>query len=189
MDEDKKAGVIGAGLMGAEITLVFALGGNEVVPNDHDKAALDRGAARIAAVLRKGVDRRSCTPIWRRRCWPASTPSPISPISLIARLSPVFEAIEVKTAVLQALDATCAADCVIATNTSALPISTLAGALPPARRHKCIGTHYFSPVLRMPLLEVIPGFDTDIDVIGEIADLMRASAKRRSSSRTSPVSR
>lgn len=98
----------------------------------------------------------------------------------------VFEAIEVKTAVLQALDATCAADCVIATNTSALPISTLAGALPPARRHKCIGTHYFS---RMPLLEVIPGFDTDIDVIGEIADLMRASAKRRSSSRTSPVSR
>ena len=138
--------------------------------------------------MRKGVDRRSCTPdLAEAALARIHTTTDFADCAIVAEA--VFEAIEVKTAVLQALDATCAADCVIATNTSTFPISTLAGALPPARRHKFIGTHYFSPVSRMPLLEVIPGFDTDIDVIGEIADLMRASAKRRSSSRTSPVSR
>jgi 3-hydroxybutyryl-CoA dehydrogenase len=179
MGEGMKAGVVGAGLMGAEIALVFALGGNEVLLNDRDEAALDRGMARIAEVLRRGVDRGSYTP--------DQADEALAHIRTTADLADfadrrivteaVFEALEVKTAVLQALDATCAADCVIASNTSTIPISTLAGALLPARRRRILGTHYFSPVSRMSLVEVIPGFDTDTDVVGEIADLMRAIGK------------
>ena len=177
--KDMKAGVVGAGLMGAEIALVFALGGNEVVLNDRDAAALDRGAARIATVLRKGVERGSYTP--------EQADAALARIRTTADLADfadcgivteaVFEAITVKTEVLQALDKTCAAQCVIATNTSTIPISTLAGVLASERRHRIIGTHYFSPVSRMPLVEVIPGFDTDSTVVDTVADLMRGIDK------------
>jgi 3-hydroxybutyryl-CoA dehydrogenase len=72
----------------------------------------------------------------------------------------VFEAAEVKASVLKALDQICPAGALIASNTSTIPISTLAAQLSVARRPKFIGTHYFSPVSRMQLVEVVPGFDT-----------------------------
>jgi len=179
MDEDMKAGVVGAGLMGAEIALVFALSGSEVVLNDRDDAALNRGVARIEEVLRKAVDRASYTSdqadaaLTRIRA--TTDLGDFTDRDIVTEA--VFEAIEVKTAVLQALDAACAADCVIASNTSTMPISTLAGALSPARRRRFLGTHYFSPASRMSLVEVIPGFDTDADVVGEVAGLMRGIGK------------
>jgi 3-hydroxybutyryl-CoA dehydrogenase len=72
----------------------------------------------------------------------------------------VFESLEVKRGVLQQLDRACAPECLIASNTSTIPISTLAACLPAERRPFFVGTHYFSPVSRMKLVEVIPGFDT-----------------------------
>jgi 3-hydroxybutyryl-CoA dehydrogenase len=72
----------------------------------------------------------------------------------------VFEDLAVKAEVLANLDRVCAPECVIATNTSTIPISTLASRVSPERRPRFIGTHYFSPVSRMRLVEVIPGFDT-----------------------------
>lgn len=176
---DLKAGVVGAGLMGAEIALVFALDGYEVILNDRDAAALDRGTARIAAVLRKGVERGRNTAEQAEaalaRIHATTALADFADCGIVTEA--VFEAIEVKTAVLQALDAACAAECVIATNTSTIPISTLAGALSPARRIRTIGTHYFSPVSRMPLVEVIPGFDTDSAVVDGVSDLMRGIGK------------
>lgn len=177
--KDIKAGVVGAGPMGAEIALVFAFGGNAVVLNDHDAAALDRGMARLATVLRKGVERGSYTTeqadaaLGRIRT--TTDLADFADCSIVTEA--VFEAIEVKTAVLQALDKACAAECVIATNTSTIPISTLTAVLAPARRNRVIGTHYFSPVSRMPLVEVIPGFDTDSKVVDRVAELMRGIGK------------
>ncbi|HEU4961386.1 MAG TPA: 3-hydroxyacyl-CoA dehydrogenase family protein [Sphingomonas sp.] len=177
--KDTKAGVVGAGLMGAEIALVFAFGGNAVVLNDHDAAALDHGMARLTTVLRKGVERGGYTTeqadaaLGRIRT--TTDLADFADCSIVTEA--VFEAIEVKTAVLQALDKACAAECVIATNTSTIPISTLAAVLTPARRNRVIGTHYFSPVSRMPLVEVIPGFDTDSEVVDRVAELMRGIGK------------
>lgn len=177
--EGMKAGVVGAGLMGAEIALVFALGGHAVVLNDRAAAALDRGTARIATVLRKGVERGSYTAeqadaaLGRIRT--TIDLGDFADCGIVTEA--VFESIEVKTAVLQALDKACAAECVVATNTSTIPISTLAGALSPARQDRVIGTHYFSPVSRMPLVEVIPGFDTDSTVVDRVAELMRGIGK------------
>jgi 3-hydroxybutyryl-CoA dehydrogenase len=79
--------------------------------------------------------------------------------------------------VLEALDSVCRTDCIIATNTSTLPISTLAVALPAARRANFLGTHYFSPVSRMPLVEVVTGFDTSPEVGARIAAILREIGK------------
>jgi len=72
----------------------------------------------------------------------------------------VFEDPRVKSDVLSRLDSVCKAECVIATNTSTIPITTLAATLPESRRARFVGTHYFSPVSRMRLVELIPAFET-----------------------------
>ena len=158
----KKIGVVGAGLMGAEIALVFALAGHDVLLNDRDRASLDRATARLRMLMEKGVGRgfyktEEIEPTLAR----------IRPITELGAFTDrefvteaVFEALDVKASVLKALDEICPADTLIASNTSTIPISTLAAQLPVARRPNFIGTHYFSPVSRMKLVEVIPGFDT-----------------------------
>jgi 3-hydroxybutyryl-CoA dehydrogenase len=158
----KKIGVVGAGLMGVEIALVFALAGHDVLLNDRDRASLDRATARLRMLMEKGVGRgfyktEEIEPTLAR----------IRPITELGAFTDrefvteaVFEALDVKASVLKALDEICPADTLIASNTSTIPISTLAAELPVARRPNFIGTHYFSPVSRMKLVEVIPGFDT-----------------------------
>ena len=158
----KKIGVVGAGLMGAEIALVFALAGHDVLLNDRDQTSLDRATARLRMLMEKGVGRgfykaEEIEPTLGR----------IRPITELGAFTDrefvteaVFEARDVKASVLKALDEICSADTLIASNTSTIPISTLAAELPVARRPNFIGTHYFSPVSRMKLVEVIPGFDT-----------------------------
>lgn len=179
MNEGKKAGVVGAGLMGSEIALVFALSGHEVILHDRDAAALDRGVKRIETVLHKGVERgnyvREQAEVAVGRLRTTADFTDFGACEIVTEA--VFEAIEVKTAVLQALDAVCAESCVIASNTSTIPISTLARTLAEARRARFIGTHYFSPVSRMPLVEVIPGFDTEKRVVASTIDLMRDIGK------------
>jgi len=158
----KKIGVVGAGLMGAEIALVFALAGHDVLLNDRDQTSLDRATARLRMLMEKGVGRgfykaEEIEPTLGR----------IRPITELGAFTDrefvteaVFEARDVKASVLKALDEICSADTLIASNTSTIPISTLAAELPVARRPNFIGTHYFSPVSRMKLVEVIPGFGT-----------------------------
>jgi 3-hydroxybutyryl-CoA dehydrogenase len=178
-DADMKVGIVGAGLMGAEIALVFALGGHEVVLNDRDDAVLQRATARIATMLRKGVERGSYMPDQERgalaRLRTMTDLDGFIDCGLVTEA--VFEAVEVKTAVLHALDAACDVECVIASNTSTIPISTLAGTLPSERRRRFIGTHFFSPVSRMRLVEIIPGFDTDGAVVSDVTELMRGIGK------------
>lgn len=174
-----KVGVAGAGLMGAEIALVFALGGFDVLLNDRDEAALARSIVRLATVLDKGVARGFYSPEQRDRALARIHPAPdiaaFAECGLVTEA--VFEALEAKEAVLKAFDAVCPPDCLLTSNTSTLPISTLAAALPPARRGKFLGTHYFSPVSRMALVEVIPGFDTDPAASAQVTEILRQIGK------------
>lgn len=173
-----KVGVVGAGLMGAEIALVFALGGFQVVMTDLDDGALQRATARLAALMDKGVSRGTYTPEQRQAL------ALISPAMDLGRLADcdlvteaVFESIETKQAVLLALDGVCRPGCILASNTSTLPISTLGAALSPERRAAFLGAHYFSPVSRIQLVEVIPGFETDPQVSARVIDLLKAIGK------------
>lgn len=174
-----KIGVVGAGLMGAEIALVFALGGFDVRLHDRDATALDRAIARLRALLDKGVARgvyrADIADAALAQIEPAPTLACFADCDLVTEA--VFESLEAKTAVLLGLDAVCKPDCIIASNTSTIPISTLAAALPDVRRARFLGTHYFSPVSRMPLVEVIPGFSTDAAVATQASLLLESIGK------------
>jgi 3-hydroxybutyryl-CoA dehydrogenase len=89
----------------------------------------------------------------------------------------VFEDLAVKSTVIATLGRVCKSECVIATNTSTIPISTLAAQLPSEQRGRFIGTHYFSPVSRMKLVEVIPGFDTADETVAAAMELMQSIGK------------
>jgi 3-hydroxybutyryl-CoA dehydrogenase len=158
----KKVGVVGAGLMGGEIALVFALAGHDVLLNDRDQPSLDRAIQRLQTGMQKGVARGFYT---QDQIAPA-----LARIKLTVDLAAfadqelvteaVFEDATIKMELLARLGAIVGPDCIIASNTSTLPISTLACALPVEGRARFLGTHYFSPVSRMLLVEVIPGFAT-----------------------------
>ncbi|WP_334185515.1 3-hydroxyacyl-CoA dehydrogenase family protein [Novosphingobium sp.] len=169
-----KIGVVGAGLMGAEIALVFALAGHDVLLNDRDQASLDRAMARLRSLMTKGVDRgffeASEIDPTLARIYPTTELQDFADRELVTEA--VFEAVDVKRPVLQALAKITAPSCIIATNTSTIPISTLAAEVPEERRGRFIGTHYFSPVSRMKLVEVIPGFDTDAAVVTQVIGIM-----------------
>ena len=175
----ERIGVVGAGLMGAEIALVFALAGHEVLLNDRDERALDRALQRLSDLLSKGVARglfqAEPAKLALRRIQSATDFDGFSSVDMAVEA--VFEAENVKAAVLSQLDGVCRPDAIIATNTSTIPISTLASYVSKERRSRFLGTHYFSPVSRMKLVEVIPGFETSEETVTTAIDLVTRAGK------------
>ena len=157
-----KIGVVGAGLMGAEIALVYALAGYDVLLCDRTDEALRAALSRLSGILDKGIARG----FYKE----AETSPALARIAITTDLGrfadrdmvteAVFEDEGVKAEIFRSLDGICRADALIASNTSSIAISTLASYLKPERRPSFVGTHYFSPVSRMKLVEVIPQFDT-----------------------------
>ncbi|HKT54043.1 MAG TPA: 3-hydroxyacyl-CoA dehydrogenase family protein [Caulobacteraceae bacterium] len=176
---DEKIGVVGAGLMGAEIALVFALAGHDVLLNDRDEASLERALARLRTLMEKGRERGAYAAEQvepsLQRIRPTVDLAAFADRDVVTEA--VFERIDIKAEVLGALAKICAEDCVIASNTSTIPISTLAAQLPAERRGRFIGTHFFSPVSRMKLVEVIPGFETTDATVESTMELMTRIGK------------
>lgn len=178
MAGQKTAAVIGSGLMGAEIALVFALGGYDVLLADNDPAAVERARDRLATIIDKGIAAGRHEP---------AAGAALDRIRFVTDLDEVatadivteavFEKEEIKAKVLGTLAALCKPEAIIATNTSTIPISTLASHLPPERRGRFIGTHYFSPVSRMKLVEVIPAFATAPETLEETLAIMEGIGK------------
>jgi 3-hydroxybutyryl-CoA dehydrogenase len=172
-------GVVGAGLMGAEIALVFALAGYQVLLNDREEQSLDRAKARLRTLMEKGVPRGFYTEDQIEptlgRIVPTIDLAGFSDCEMVTEA--VFEDEDVKSDLLARLDGIVSAGCLIASNTSTIPISTLAAALAPDRRGHFIGTHYFSPVSRMKLVEVIPGFDTSDETFARAMEVMAEIGK------------
>jgi 3-hydroxybutyryl-CoA dehydrogenase len=175
----RNIGVVGAGLMGGEIALVFALAGHSVQLKDRDRPTLERCVARLRALMEKGVSRGFYTQ--------GQIDPTLARIQLTLDfdrfadcelvVEAVFESLELKTQLLAQLDQVCDAGCIIASNTSTIPISTLAAAVASGRRSQIIGTHYFSPVTRMALVEVIAGFDTADATTQSVLAIMREIGK------------
>ncbi len=158
----QRIGVVGAGMMGSEIALVFAIAGCDVRLNDAVPARLDAAMDGLALLLEKGAARGQ---------WPAATVSvtlarihPTAQLADFADRDLVIEAVSedeaVKGEVLRALDRICGETCLIATNTSSISITALSAHLSPQRRRRFLGTHFFSPVSRMALVEIVAGLDT-----------------------------
>lgn len=156
----KKVGVLGAGMMGAGIAYVSAAAGIAVVLKDVDLAAAEKGKARSAALLDKKVARGQLTAEQREatlaRIHATDSNADLAGCDLI--IEAVFEDRALKASVSAAAQAVTGEDAVIASNTSTLPITGLAMAVPDPT--KFIGLHFFSPVEKMPLVEIIRGART-----------------------------
>jgi len=175
----EKIGIVGAGLMGAEIALVFALAGHDVVLSDRSDDLLAAALDRLARVLDRGIPRgffnEEDKPLALSRIATTVALDPFETCDLVTEA--VFEDEAVKAETYRKLDAVCGPRCIFASNTSTIPISTLASHVGEARRANFIGTHYFSPASRMKLVEVIPAFDTSAETVDTAMRLMREADK------------
>lgn len=175
----EKVGVVGAGLMGAEIALVYALAGHEVVLSDTGEAQLAGALERLDRTLDRGVSRNFYNaeekPLALARITTTVSLDPFADCAVVTEA--VFEDEGVKAETYRKLDAICGPDCIFASNTSTIPISTLATYVCEGRRSRFIGMHYFSPASRMKLVEVIPAFDTADDTVETAMRLMREADK------------
>ncbi|WP_372001967.1 3-hydroxyacyl-CoA dehydrogenase family protein [Tistrella mobilis] len=174
-----RIGVVGAGMMGSEIALVFALAGHDVLLTDQNVEAAQAAIGRLEGVLDRGIGRGLFSEADKGRALghlrAAESLEAFADRELVVEA--VFEDQEVKQAVFRRLDGILGAEAIIASNTSTIPISTLASAVQAERQTRFLGTHFFSPVHRMKLVEVIPGFDTTDEVIAQVMDLCRSAGK------------
>ena len=168
----RKVGILGAGMMGAGIAYVSASAGIEVVLKDINLAAAEKGKAHSAALLDKKVSRGQLTAEQREttlaRILPTASDDDLAGCDLI--IEAVFEDRELKAKVSAAAQNVVGADAVIASNTSTLPISGLATAVPD--QAKFIGLHFFSPVDKMPLVEIIKGARTSDETLARGFDFV-----------------
>lgn len=174
-----KVGVVGAGLMGSEIALVFALAGKDVLLNDTSEEYLDRAKDNLSKILEKGVSRGFYKP--------EDVQSTLGRLRTTADLATyadrdlvieaVFESESVKAEVFRRLDGVCRPGCIIASNTSTISITALSSYVKAERRRDFLGTHFFSPVSRMKLVEVIPALDTAAETVDRAVEACKQAAK------------
>ncbi|MDX6331189.1 MAG: 3-hydroxybutyryl-CoA dehydrogenase [Streptomycetaceae bacterium] len=165
----KKLAVIGAGLMGSGIAQVSAQAGYEVVLRDVTDAALARGRGGITASYEKFVSKGKLTAAEAEAALARITTT--TDLDAVADadivVEAVFEKIEVKQEIFRALDKIAKDEAVLASNTSAIPITKIAAVT--ERPERVVGTHFFSPVPMMRLCELVRGYKT--------SDATLASAK------------
>jgi 3-hydroxyacyl-CoA dehydrogenase/enoyl-CoA hydratase/3-hydroxybutyryl-CoA epimerase len=173
----RKLGVLGAGMMGAGIAHVAALAGIDVVLIDRDREAADRGRATIEGLLADEVKKRRMTEARKAEVLAriAATPDYAALKGADLIVEAVFEDVGVKAGVTKAAEAELAPGAVFATNTSTLPIAQLATAS--ARPANFIGIHFFSPVHRMALVEIIRGPQTGPQAVAKALDFVRQIRK------------
>ncbi len=173
----KKVGVLGAGMMGAGIAYVSANAGIEVVLIDMKQEAADKGKAYSEAILDKGISRKKVTPEKKEQVLSRITATTdldaLKGCDLIVEA--VFEDIGVKAEMTKKVEAIVGEDCIFASNTSTLPITELAKAS--VRPEQFIGIHFFSPVDKMLLVEIIKGKETGDVAVAKALDYVRQIRK------------
>ena len=173
----RKLGVIGAGMMGAGIAHVAANAGIEVVLIDASQAAADRGRAHSEAILDKGMKRGKVTAEKKAevlgRITATTDYAALAGVDLVVEA--VFEDPKIKAEVTAKVEAAVGPDCILATNTSTLPITGLAAAS--KRPGQFIGIHFFSPVDKMMLVEIIRGERTGDVAVAKALDFVRQLRK------------
>ena len=170
----KKLGVLGAGMMGAGIAYVAANAGIEVVLIDQAQDAADKGKSYSEGILDKGIARKKVTPEKKETVLSRITDlEALEGADLIVEA--VFEDPGVKAEITKKVEAVVGEDCIFATNTSTLPISDLAKAS--VRPKQFIGIHFFSPVDKMLLVEIIKGAETGDRAVAKALDFVRQIRK------------
>ena len=167
-------GVVGAGTMGAGIAQLGAAAGMRTVLHDPVPDALEHGISTARAGLAKWVEKGRIDDSAARLLEPAGSLDELAPCDLVIEAAP--ERAELKRDLFGALSMVCGDEVVLATNTSSIPVTSLASAA--ARPENVVGMHFFNPPPLMPLLEVIRA-DQSADGVVELAtEVGRAMGKQ-----------
>ena len=172
-----RVAVIGAGLMGSGITQWLSSRGLPVILRDIDAERVAAGMSRIAALYAGGVRSRTFTEhdarVGMDRIFPAPAEVPLSGVEMV--IEAAVEKMDIKKALFQKLDDQVREDAILATNTSALSISELAA----VTRHpqRVVGLHFFNPVHKMQLVEVVTGRDTTPEVAQRVVRMAQQIGK------------
>ena len=157
-----KISVIGAGVMGARVTEVLIKGGHDVVMIDTNRDHATGSLNRIVADLAIGVEKGKLTKE--------------ESDAALARITISNMCSDDKVTLLKQLDTIVDEDCILGTNTSALPISEIARAVPHRADH-ILGVHFFNPAHIMKLVEITRTISTDQSVIDTVVDIMKSVDK------------
>ena len=167
MENIKKVGIVGAGMMGAEIALCFASSGFEVIMKETTLELARKGKNRLSGALdraiKKGVFSAEDKDPTLSLITPTDRFDDFVDVDLV--IEAIFENAEIKKQVFTELDSICKPDCVFASNTSSIPITLLATSVKKERIGQFIGAHFFSPAFVMKLVEVIPGVETKEEIV------------------------
>jgi 3-hydroxyacyl-CoA dehydrogenase/enoyl-CoA hydratase/3-hydroxybutyryl-CoA epimerase len=166
----KKVGILGAGLMGQGIAHVSAKVGIDVVLIDRDLACAERGKQKVAKTLERRLEKGRTTPdrveAILSRIHPSDDYGDLKGCDVVVEA--VFEDRDIKAEVTKAADEQLSDDAIFASNTSGLPITDLAKAS--SRPQSFIGLHFFSPVERMQMVEIVVGKETSEETLAKAWD-------------------
>ena len=181
--------VCGAGLMGHGIAQVMAAAGHRVALYEPDISRAEAGLARIAGNLERAVSKGKLAAEERegqlsRIAVAASLADAAAQAEMVVEA--VFEDEKVKKDLFREVAAGVPPGAVLASNTSSISITRLAEALPPERRQRFVGMHFFSPVPVMPLIELIRGDETDDATEAYVRDIAQELGKQVIVSRDRP---
>jgi 3-hydroxybutyryl-CoA dehydrogenase len=177
MDHSMNVAVIGAGTMGSGIAQVAAQAGHKVVLFDTRREAVDKALVGLRKTLDKLVEKGKLTAEQAEgihsRITPASDLKDLAGSGLV--IEAIIEDLGIKKKLFAELEGILAADAVLATNTSSLSVTAIAGGL--MHPVRMVGLHFFNPAPLLPLVEVVPGLATDEAIAPRMTALMQAWGK------------
>jgi len=177
MSEFNTIGVVGAGTMGNGIALLASQMGAKVIMRDIKDEFVQRGLGAIDKFLQKGIERGKVTEEQKSevlsRITGTTDMEQLGECDFI--IEAVIEDLDLKKSVYQELDRICRPEVILATNTSSMSITLIAGAT--QRPDKVVGMHFFNPPPLMRLVEVIRGFATSDETVAKTSELAQKMGK------------
>jgi 3-hydroxybutyryl-CoA dehydrogenase len=177
LNQTMNVAVIGAGTMGSGIAQVAAQAGHRVVLFDTHREAVDKALAGLRKTLDKLVEKGKLTDQqadgMHGRITPASDLKDLAGSGLV--IEAIIEDLGIKKKLFTELEGILAADAILATNTSSLSVTAIAGGLKNPER--MVGLHFFNPAPLLPLVEVVPGLATEDGLPARMTALMQAWGK------------
>ena len=165
MSEKLIIGIAGSGAMGSGIAQVAATAGHSVILFDTDAKALERARSGLAKgfekLIEKGKVTRENAEAIQAAVTYANSPDALGPCGLV--IEAIVENLDVKKELFRTFEKYVDAGCILATNTSSLPVVAVASGC--QERSRVIGIHFFNPAALMPLVEIIPAFTTGEKIV------------------------
>ena len=170
-------GIVGAGAMGAGIAQVAAMAGNEVRLFDTSSEAKNNALLKITESINKFVAKGQVSPeegvAITGRIYLCEKLETFADCDMV--IEAIIEDLGVKKALFINLESVVSTDCILATNTSSLSVTSIASSL--NRPERCIGVHFFNPPVLMKLVEVVPAIQTNSDITNQVKKMIESWGK------------